>query len=55
MLEQNTREPVGRRPGIVVDEGEAADLSQDFAEERIEFLVIRQEWKNFSRGPRDEE
>src|SRR2546423_3110681 len=54
MLEKNAGQAIGRRPGVVVHERQAADLSQHFAEKRIEFLVVGQQQKNFPRRPRDQ-
>src|SRR5205807_6526656 len=55
MLKQNAGQSIRWRPGVVVDQGKAADFPQDFTEERIEFLVVRQERKDFAGGTRDEE
>src|SRR5205085_7121137 len=55
VLKQHPREPVRRRPGVVVHEGKSANLAQDFAQERIEFFVVGEERKDFARRPRDKE
>src|SRR5438105_15387894 len=55
MLEQNTLQPKWTPPRCAGDKREAATFPQHFAEELIEFFVVGQERKDFSRGTRDEE
>ena len=40
MLEQNPQQAERWRPGIVVDERQAANFAQDFAEQSVELRII---------------